>query len=84
MPHISNNSQVSFLHNFTAVFEVVVYLSTMQFGNLLSSLKKHLTGLNSNPSSERILIAQRRLLIYLKKLQYQGFVLISNVQDYNI
>jgi hypothetical protein len=33
MPHISNNNQVSFLHNFIAVLVVAVYLSTMQFGN---------------------------------------------------
>jgi len=39
---------------------------------------------DSNPSWEHILIAQRRLLIFSKKLQYQGFVLISNAQVYNI
>ena len=32
---------------------------------------------DSNPSWEHILIAQRRLLIFSKKLQYQGFVCIE-------
>lgn len=54
-----------------------VWESTQQFKEVFNRP-------DSNPSWEHILIAQRRLLIYLKKLQYQGFVLISNVQDYNI
>ena len=50
MLHILSNSQVSFLHNFTAVLVVVVYLSTMQFGSQRSFLKMRLISLSLNPN----------------------------------
>ena len=67
------------LHRGIAGSCVFINLSTMQFGNLLSILNRHLTGLISDPSWENILIAQLRLRIFLRRLQYRGFVLTNSI-----
>src|ERR671919_334528 len=77
MLHTLRSSQDSFQHSFTVELVEVVYLSTMQFGSLLSCLRRHLRTLSCSRVLRSIHPAQSYLLTCSRKLQSQGYVWIE-------
>src|SRR5919108_5345619 len=60
----------SFPHSFTAELVAAVCSSTMQFGNLLSCIRRHLRTVISTLSWGTIWPVPSHLLIYLRKLLF--------------